>query len=47
MTAEEKLLDAGYDDVIILSDFSYDDALIVYPRTTERFTITGRWSSGS
>ena len=28
MTAEEKLLDAGYDDVIILSDFSYDDALI-------------------
>lgn len=23
-----KLLDAGYEDVIILSDYSYDDALI-------------------
>ena len=28
MTAEEKILEAGYEDVIILSDFSYDDALI-------------------
>lgn len=28
MDAEEKLLDAGYEDVIILKDYSYDDALI-------------------
>lgn len=28
MTAEEKILEAGYEDVVILSDFSYDDALI-------------------
>lgn len=28
MTAEERILDAGYEDVIIFSDFSYDDALI-------------------
>ena len=28
MTAQEKLTDAGYDDVVILSNYSYDDALI-------------------
>ena len=28
MTAAERLLDAGYDDVLILTDYSYDDALI-------------------
>lgn len=28
MTAEEKLLENGYEDVIILRDFSYDDALV-------------------
>lgn len=28
MTAEEKLLDNGYEDVVIFRDFSYDDALI-------------------
>lgn len=28
MTAQEKLLDAGYEDVIILENYSYDDALI-------------------
>ena len=28
MTAEDKILEAGYEDVIIFSDFSYDDALI-------------------
>lgn len=28
MTAAEKLVDAGYDDVVILSNYSYDDALI-------------------
>jgi hypothetical protein len=28
MTAEERLLDAGYEDVLILKDYSYDDALI-------------------
>lgn len=28
MTAEEKLLDAGYEDIIIFKDYSYDDALI-------------------
>lgn len=28
MTAAEKLLDAGYEDVIILENYSYDDALI-------------------
>ena len=28
MTAEEKLLDAGYEDMIIFKDYSYDDALI-------------------
>lgn len=28
MTAEERLLDAGYEDVIILKNYSYDDALV-------------------
>lgn len=28
MTAEERLLDAGYEDVKYLTNFSYDDALI-------------------
>ena len=28
MTAEEKLLDAGYEDVKMLTDYSYDTALI-------------------
>ena len=28
MTARERLIDAGYEDVIILSSYSYDDALI-------------------
>jgi hypothetical protein len=28
MTASERLIEAGYEDVIILSDYSYDDALI-------------------
>lgn len=28
MTSEEKLLDMGYEDVVIFSDYSYDDALI-------------------
>lgn len=28
MDAEERLLNAGYEDVIILKDYSYDDALI-------------------
>lgn len=28
MTAEEKLLESGYEGVIYLIDFSYDDALI-------------------
>ena len=28
MTVEERLLDAGYEDVIILKNYSYDDALI-------------------
>lgn len=28
MTAAEKLLAAGYDDVVILENYSYDDALI-------------------
>lgn len=28
MTAEEKLLEAGYEDVVILTDYSYDDALV-------------------
>ena len=28
MTAEEKLLANGYEDVVILQDYSYDDALI-------------------
>lgn len=28
MTAEEKLLENGYEDVVILVDYSYDDALI-------------------
>lgn len=28
MTAAEKLEYAGYEDVVILSDYSYDDALI-------------------
>ena len=28
MTAAEKILDAGYEDVIILENYSYDDALV-------------------
>lgn len=28
MSAEEKLLNAGYDDIKYLTNFSYDDALI-------------------
>lgn len=28
MTSEEKLLDMGYEDVVILQNYSYDDALI-------------------
>lgn len=28
MTAEEKLLNNGYEGVVILENFSYDDALI-------------------
>ena len=28
MNAEERLLEYGYDDVIIFKDYSYDDALI-------------------
>ena len=28
MTASERLLDFGFEDVVIFSDYSYDDALI-------------------
>ena len=28
MTAAERLLDAGYDEAVILENYSYDDALI-------------------
>ena len=28
MNTKEKLIDAGYEDVMILSNYSYDDALI-------------------
>lgn len=28
MTAAERLLDAGYEDVVILENYSYDDALV-------------------
>lgn len=28
MTAEERILDAGYEDILLLEDYSYDDALI-------------------
>ena len=28
MTAEEKILNHGYEDIMILTDYSYDDALI-------------------
>ena len=28
MNAAERILDAGYEDVMVFSDFSYDDALI-------------------
>lgn len=28
MTAEDKILEAGYEDVALLTDFSYDDALV-------------------
>lgn len=28
MTVREKLLDAGYEDIVILENFSYDDAFI-------------------
>jgi hypothetical protein len=28
VTAEEKILEAGYEDILLLSNYSYDDALI-------------------
>ena len=28
MTAAEKILDAGYEDVLLLANYSYDDALV-------------------
>ena len=28
MTAAERVLDAGYEDILLLEDYSYDDALI-------------------
>jgi hypothetical protein len=28
MTVREKLIDAGYEDIVILENFSYDDAFI-------------------
>ena len=28
MTAEERVRDAGYDDVVLLANYSYDDALV-------------------
>jgi hypothetical protein len=28
MNAQEKLIEAGYEDVMVLSNYSYDDALI-------------------
>lgn len=28
MSAEERVLDAGFEDVLLLKDFSYDDALV-------------------
>lgn len=28
MTAEEKVRDAGYEDIMLLANYSYDDALI-------------------
>lgn len=28
MTAEQKLLDAGYEDIIIFKDYGYDEALV-------------------
>lgn len=28
MTAEERVLDAGYEDVTLLANYSYDDALV-------------------
>lgn len=28
MTAEEKIIAAGYEDIVILANYSYDDALI-------------------
>lgn len=28
MTAEERLLDAGFEDIICFANYSYDDALI-------------------
>lgn len=28
MSAEERVLDAGYEDILLFSNFSYDDALI-------------------
>ena len=28
MTAAEKLIEAGYEDVVILDNYSYDDALV-------------------
>lgn len=54
MTAREKLLDAGWEDVVIFENYSYDDALIgvtedgravyVYEKMVEWLMAEEGWS---
>lgn len=43
MTAADKLIEAGYEDVIIFSGDSYE---LVYLKTEERYTILILWFNG-
>lgn len=39
MSAEDRILDAGYEDVVIFKDEGYDDALIGISEDEEQFMI--------
>ena len=46
MTAAEKIAESGFDDVIILDNYSYDDALMASPRAAAPCMITTKWWNG-
>ena len=47
MTAEEKLLENGYEGTVYLTNYSYDDALVGSAKTAGRSTTTTKWLNGS